>query len=127
MTVVDQDDERPILRPILRGLRFLCPACGVGRLYRRYLKTEDVCRHCDTALHHHRADDAPPYFTILILGHIIIPLVLLVEKIWAPPEWLHLLVWLPLGLALSLLTLPRLKGALVGLQWSRRMHGFGGD
>ena len=27
--------------------------------------------------------------------------------------------------ALSLFLLPRLKGALVALQWAKRMHGFG--
>jgi len=92
-----------------------------------YLKVRDACADCGVELHHQRADDAPPYFTIMILGHIIIPLVLLVEKVWAPPEWLHLVIWLPLTVMLSLLILPRVKGALVGLQWSRRMHGFGED
>ncbi len=29
-----------------------------------------------------RADDAPPYFTILIVGHVLVPLVFVVEKAW---------------------------------------------
>ncbi len=33
---------------------------------------------------------------------------------------------MPLTIGLSLWFLPRIKGALVGLQWALRMHGFGG-
>ena len=32
----------------------------------------------------------------------------------------------PTGLILALWLLPRIKGALIGLQWALRMHGFGG-
>jgi uncharacterized protein (DUF983 family) len=40
------------------------------------------------------------------------------------PIWLHAVVWPPLTLALSLLLLPRFKGALIAYQWALRMHGF---
>jgi uncharacterized protein (DUF983 family) len=76
---------------------------------------------------HHQADDAPPYFTILIAGHIVIPLLMTVEVAFAPPLWLHALIWMPLIAILSLALLPRVKGAIVGLQWAQRMHGFGQD
>ena len=42
------------------------------------------------------------------------------------PFWVPALVWSALALASSLALLPRIKGALVGLQWANRMHGFGG-
>lgn len=77
-------------------------------------------------MHHHRADDAPPYFTMLIVGHIVVGGVLALEQTYAPDSWVHGLIWLPLTLALSLWFLPRVKGAVVGLQWALRMHGFGG-
>ncbi len=76
---------------------------------------------------HHRADDAPPYFTILIAGHIVIPLLMMTELTLAPPIWLHLLIWVPLTAALSIALLPRVKGAIAGLQWAHSMHGFGLD
>ncbi len=76
---------------------------------------------------HHRADDAPPYFTIIIVGHIIVPLLMTVELLYGPPLWVHLSIWLPLTIILSLLILPRVKGGIVGLQWAHRMHGFGGE
>jgi uncharacterized protein (DUF983 family) len=75
-------------------------------------------------MHHHSADDAPPYFTVMIVGHIVVPLLFLVERSWHPPLWLHFATWLPLTLVLTLWLLPRVKGAIVGLQWALQLHGF---
>jgi uncharacterized protein (DUF983 family) len=77
-------------------------------------------------MHHQRADDAPPYFTMVIVCHVIVGGVLLLEQTYAPPTWVHLALWLPLTVIMSLWLLPRIKGSLVGLQWALRMHGFGG-
>jgi uncharacterized protein (DUF983 family) len=38
--------------------------------------------------------------------------------------WLHFAIWLPLTVLLSLALLPVVKGAIVGLQWALKMHGF---
>jgi len=84
-----------------------------------------TCSACGLGLHHQRADDAPPYLTIFVVGHIIIPLMLAVEKIWHPDLWIHFSLWLPLTLILSLWLLPRIKGTVIGLQWAFGMHGFG--
>ena len=117
-------DARPIFASMLRGALLKCPACGVGAMFRRYLKVVERCPHCGEELHHHRADDAPAYFTIVIVGHIVVSLVLAVEMAYRPPIWLHMTLWLPLTLILTLALLPSVKGALVGLQWALRMHGF---
>ena len=117
-------DARPLFASMLRGALLKCPACGVGAMFRRYLKVADSCSHCDEELHYHRADDAPAYFTIVIVGHIVVSLVLAVEMAYRPPIWLHMTLWLPLTLILTLVLLPSVKGALVGLQWALRMHGF---
>ena len=121
------DKRRPVGLAIRRGLRCRCPACGEGGLFRAYLKVADACERCGEELHHQRADDAPAYFTIFIVGHFIIAGVLATEFV-APnsPFWLPALFWSALALAWSLWMLPRVKGALVGLQWANRMHGFGG-
>jgi uncharacterized protein (DUF983 family) len=94
-------------------------------MFRKYLKVADNCENCGEALHYHEADDAPPYFTIFIVGHIIVPLVLVVERLYRPEMWVHMAIWLPLTLALSLALLPVTKGAVVAAQWAKRMHGFG--
>ena len=115
---------RPIFASMLRGAARKCPACGVGAMFRRYLKVADACPHCGEELHHHRADDAPAYFTIVIVGHIVVGLVLAVEIAYRPALWVHAALWLPLTVILTLVLLPSVKGALVGLQWALRMHGF---
>jgi uncharacterized protein (DUF983 family) len=109
---------------MLRGSRGRCPNCGEGRMFRAFLKVADHCPACGEALHHQRTDDAPAYFVILVVGHVIVPIVLAVETVYAPAYWIHALLWLPLTLAMSLAILQPIKGALVGLQWAMRMDGF---
>lgn len=119
--------KRSWVRAVGNGLRLACPSCGQGRLMKSYARVAPTCHHCGEDLSHHRADDAPPYFTIFAVGHIIVPLLLAVEKIWKPDLWIHFALWLPATLLLALWLLPRTKGATVGLQWALRMHGFGAE
>jgi uncharacterized protein (DUF983 family) len=107
-----------------RGWSKRCPACGKGPLYRATLKVADACPACGEELHHQRADDAPAYFTLFIVGHVVVAGILMLEKRYAPETWIHLLIWLPLAIGMSVWLLPRIKGALVGLQWALKMHGF---
>lgn len=116
--------DRSLFRALGLGFLGRCPECGRGRMFRTFLKVADRCPACGTELHHHRADDAPPYFVILIVGHVIVPLVLTLEVALRPPLWVHMALWIPLTLLLAMALLPRVKGAIVGLQWAFRMHGF---
>ncbi|MGI9525234.1 MAG: DUF983 domain-containing protein [Hyphomicrobiaceae bacterium] len=124
-TEASDRQPRPVGPALARGFFLVCPACGRGKLFRAFLKVTDRCETCGEELFHHRADDAPPYFTVLIVGHVMVAGVLFLEQALAPPVWMHIALWLPLTLILSLICLPRAKGALVGLQWALRMHGFG--
>jgi uncharacterized protein (DUF983 family) len=119
--------ERDVLKAASRGARLCCPNCGARKMFTSYLKVAEYCPACGEALHHHRADDAPPYFTMFIVGHIILSLLMTVEVSYAPPVWLHLVIWLPLTAVLCLALLPSVKGIIVAVQWAQRMHGFGGE
>ncbi len=123
---LQSSQERSLKQAIFRGAAQRCPACGEGKLYSSYLKVNDICLACGEELFHQRADDAPPYFTMFIVGHVVVALVLMVEDLFAPALWVHALLWTPMVLGMSLWLLPRIKGALIGLQWANRMHGFGG-
>lgn len=103
---------------LLRGFRGACPVCGSGRLFTGYVRLNPACTHCRTPLTPHRADDAPAYFTIFIVGHMIVPAMLVLERTAHPALWVHWILWIPLTLALTLLLLPRVKGAVIGLQWA---------
>ena len=117
--------DRPIKQAMLRGSRGRCPACGQGRLFQGYLKVRATCAHCGEELHHQRADDGPAYLTILLVSHLGAPLLLAVYMMYRPSP-MSMLLGFGLGaVVLSLVLLPRIKGALIGFQWARRMHGFG--
>lgn len=121
----DPRAERPAVPAMLRGWKRKCPSCGTGPMMKSYLKVRDTCPVCEEELFHHRADDGPAYLTILIVGHILAPAI-----IWAfvefRPDPMVLASTFTVGcVALSLYLLPRLKGAIVGLQWAKRMNGFG--
>lgn len=118
------DESRDIKSSLWRGFRGHCPQCAKGGLFRAYLKVEDRCAACNLDLTPQRSDDAPPYITMMIVGHLLILGVALVEDAFAPPIWVHLSIWLPLATLLSLWLLPRVKGAIVGLQWALGMGGF---
>jgi uncharacterized protein (DUF983 family) len=110
--------------PLLRGLRGRCPACGEGRMFRKFLKVADTCPKCGEELHHHRADDFPAYLDIVIVGHVLIPIVLAVETEYAPPILLSMTVWPLIALIATLGLLQPIKGAVVAMQWFLGMHGF---
>ena len=110
-----------------RGWSQCCPACGKGRMFAGFLKVAPACETCREELHHQRADDAPPYFTIFIVGHAVVAALLAFDEYWPDaPYWLHALLWSSFIIVSSLWLLPLVKGALVGYQWALRMHGFGG-
>ncbi|KQW22731.1 hypothetical protein ASC80_05120 [Afipia sp. Root123D2] len=116
--------KRDLWSAMARGWRCRCPKCGEGKLFRAFLKTADSCSRCGQDFTHHRADDLPAYLVIVIVGHIVVPIVLSVETNFAPPMLLQLAIYLPITLISSLLLLQPVKGAVVGLQWAFRMHGF---
>lgn len=115
--------RHPLLTGLGRGLRRRCPQCGQGHLFTRYVTVKPKCSGCGLELEIYRSDDAPPYFTIFIVGHIIIPCLLLMEQLLHPPGWVHMAIWIPLTLLLTLLLLPPIKGAVIGAQWAFKIRG----
>jgi uncharacterized protein (DUF983 family) len=102
---------------IKRGLALRCPICGQGKLYRAYLKLSDTCSGCGAPLAEYRADDGPAWATILIVGHLIAPFLIIAARSDAP-NWVYYAMVFPLIIAMTLLLLPRVKGVFVALLWS---------
>jgi uncharacterized protein (DUF983 family) len=103
-----------------RGLLGHCPACGKGRIFNGFLKVAEACQVCGAPLGLARADDAPPYFTILVVGHIIIPLLFVVDRMQLP-IWMMSAIFLPLTLGLTIGLIRPIKGGTVGLMLSLNM------
>ncbi len=119
-------EERPLKPAIWRGWQRRCPNCGTGPMLVGYLKVRDTCTVCGEELYHHRADDGPAYLTILIVGHLMAPSILIAYNMFKPEPMVMASVFSVGTVALSLYLLPRLKGFMVGFQWAKRMHGFAG-
>jgi len=117
-------EKRDLWSSLKRGFRGRCPRCGEGKLFRAFLKVDNSCSVCGLDFTPHRADDLPAYLVIVIVGHIVVPTALLIETDYSPPVGLQLAIYLPLTVVLSLALLQPVKGAVVGLQWALRMHGF---
>src|SRR3979409_1849390 len=117
-------EKRDVWTAMKRGFGSRCPRCGEGKLFRAFLKVDDHCSVCGLDFTPHRADDLPAYLVIVIVGHIVVPTILWIETDYAPPVSLQLAILRPLTRFLSLLLLQPVKGAVVGVQWALRMHGF---
>ena len=117
-------EQRSLWQAMGRGALCKCPKCGEGNLFSGYLKVNDECPACGEALYHHRADDLPPYLAIMIVGHLLVGLMLHLEMVWHVNPVVYLYTMIPLAVILPLGLLPSIKGAVVGLQWAQRMHGF---
>ncbi|HYN38388.1 MAG TPA: DUF983 domain-containing protein [Rhodospirillales bacterium] len=106
-----------------RGLAGRCPNCGKAALFRSYLKQVGSCPRCGEAWGHIRADDAPPWLTILVVGHVLVPPAIAVEASDLWPGWVSMTLWPVLALLLSLLILPRAKGLFIAAIWKTRAPG----
>jgi uncharacterized protein (DUF983 family) len=111
----------PMPTAIGRGLLGRCPACGQSHLFNGFLRVVPQCQNCGAPLGLARADDAPPYFTILITGHIVVPLMLVLERSQQPPTWVMSAIFLPLTLVLAVGLLRPVKGGTVGLMLKLNM------
>jgi uncharacterized protein (DUF983 family) len=114
-------EKRSFMTGLRRGAAMRCPNCGQGKLYRKYLKVQ-ACPACGNDNAQYPSDDAPPYFTILIVGHLVVAPLLLFKFIWQAPTLLVVGTTLPALLILIMLILPVVKGAVVGAQWALQVR-----
>jgi uncharacterized protein (DUF983 family) len=111
----------PMTTAIGRGLMGRCPACGKSHLFNGFLRVVAECTNCGAPLGLARADDVPPYITILITGHVIVPLLFMVDRMGEPPIWLMSAIFLPLTFLLAVGLLQPVKGGVVGVMLSLNM------
>lgn len=117
---MSDDAEKVTLRKAaVRAALGKCPCCGKGRFFSRYLKQVDHCAACGEAFAGLRADDAAPWLTIIVVGHIFLPLAFLVDLSFLP-VWAVAAGWSLFFAGLSLALLPRAKGVMLAILWLTR-------
>ena len=100
-----------------RGILRQCPQCGVGPLLSGYLKPEPCCSHCGEDFRHISADDGPAWLTLLVVGHAVVPLMILLGRDATISPWLAILILALVTLVGVYFVLPRAKGAFIVLIW----------
>lgn len=118
---------RPLVTAMARGAACRCPACGEGRVFAGYLRVATACDACGLRLDGHRADDLPPYVTILLAGKTSVALLVTLDQaaVWSQAGLTAVVGSVALGLCLALIR--PVKGAVIGIQWANAMHGFAPD
>ena len=114
---MENSNAVPMKLAARRAVLGRCPCCGEGKLFRAYLKQVDNCSVCGEAFGHIRADDAAPWLTIILVGHIFVPLMLVFVALTTMPSWVSAVLWSLVFVALSLLILPRAKGLFIAILW----------
>jgi uncharacterized protein (DUF983 family) len=108
----------PLVPSVLRGVRGVCPACGDGKMFWKYLKVCQRCEACDHDLARYPADDGPAYLTILLVGHLIVAPLFFFPIVWeSSPAYSLPIILIPLA-TLTLLLLPRIKGGWIGMMYA---------
>jgi len=102
------------------GLTCRCPRCGEGALFDGYLTVAAACSQCGLDYSKHDSGDGPAVFVTFLVGIVVVALALIVEVVFSPPIWLHLMIWITVILAASLALLRPFKGVLVALQYKHR-------
>lgn len=103
-----------------------CPACGRGDLYPKGfdLRLKPVCEVCGLNLSANDSADGPAVFMIFILGFALVPMAILFENLFAPPLWVHAILWGGLAVLLTVGTLRPLKAYIIALQYKHRPEGW---
>ena len=105
--------------PLPAALKGSCPRCGQDRLFRGWVSFAPKCRACGLDFASFNVGDGPAAFLILIVGAILTVLAIVTDLSWSPPWWVHL-VWLPVGLFLTLGGLRTAKAALLAQEYVHR-------
>jgi uncharacterized protein (DUF983 family) len=89
-------------------------------MFTGFITLKPACEACGLDYAFADAGDGPAVFVIMIAGFVVVGAALLVEVRYAPPLWLHAVLWVPLILLTTLAPLRCLKGVLIALQYHHK-------
>lgn len=110
-----------LMRVLISGILKKCPKCSNGKIFSGYLKINNNCSKCNEDLSIYRTDDFGPWLSIVLAGHIVVPLVLSAEQAFVPDLWLQALIWIPFSLIIVLYLLPISKSICLAIMWRLKM------
>ena len=102
--------------PLAAAFTGTCPRCGTRGLFAGWVKFADRCRSCGLDFASFNVGDGPAAFLILIVGAIVTIGALVVDGAFEPPMAVHL-IWIPVGVALTIFGLRWGKAFLLGQEY----------
>lgn len=103
----------------------LCPQCGSKTLFAGLGQFADTCANCHLDFSSYNVGDGPAALLTMGIGTLIIILALVVDSVFRPPFWVHVLIWVPITAALTVITLRMAKAALLSAEHRNRAHEAG--
>jgi len=97
---------------VAASLKGLCPRCGAKTLFGGIARFAPSCGNCGLEFSRFDVGDGPAVFLILIIGTIVAVSAILIDLAYAPLWWVHL-IWLLVGIALTLCGLRIGKAAMI--------------
>ena len=113
--------SRPVWSAIWNGTKRRCPKCGRDKLFHGYADVVENCGNCGERLDQYNVGLLLPFIVIMIVAHLLVFIMLQMEPGGTPSPLLYLMVLVPLAVILPLIILPTVKGAIVGVLWSRQL------
>jgi uncharacterized protein (DUF983 family) len=105
--------------PVAGALSGLCPRCKSKTLFAGWVRFADKCRACGLDFTSFNVGDGPAAFLILIVGAILVVSALTVDGMFSPSWWVHL-VWIPIGIGLTVIGLRVAKALLITQEYVHR-------
>jgi len=117
----DESQEQKGQPPLWRAAFFgLCPECGATGLFGDLVGFRDRCPSCGLDYGRYNVGDGPAAFLTMIIGALLIGLALGVDAAFAPPLWVHIILWVPLTAAAVVYGLRVAKAALLASEHQRQ-------
>ena len=102
---------------VQQAMKGLCPRCGAPTLFSGTIKFADRCSSCDLDFSSFNVGDGPAAFLTLGLGTLVTILALVVDALFRPPLWVHVLLWVPITIAMIVGSLRVAKAALIAAEY----------
>lgn len=105
------------LSPLATGLKGRCPRCGEGHLFSGFLTVAERCEQCGLDFGFADSGDGPAVLIMFPVGTIVVLLWLITDAMFGFSAIVHLMLWLPATLILSLIMLRPFKGLMINMQY----------
>lgn len=104
------------------GLQGQCPQCRSRTLFSGLIAFAPKCNQCGLDFEQFNVGDGAAAFLIMIIGALVVVGAAMLEVIASPPFWVHIVIWVPVVIGLTLLTLRLTKAALLASEYMNAAH-----